>query len=53
VRAHPTRFILRRGHEKPSVERVVEEKDDYAVVEKFERTVVRIVRSLDPRANEA
>jgi hypothetical protein len=34
VRQHPDRFIVVRGHEGPSVERVVEEHPEYVVVEK-------------------
>src|SRR5438034_1901233 len=53
VREHATHFILAPGHEKESVERVVERRRGYAVVEKIERTVVRIVRQLNPRARPA
>ena len=53
VRAHPTQFILMPGHEQPAVERVVERRDDYAIVEKIERTVARIARRLNPRASTA
>jgi hypothetical protein len=53
VREHATRFILAPGHEKESVERVVEETRDYAIVEKVERTVASIVRRMNPRANPA
>lgn len=34
VRANPRRFFLVPGHELPDVERVVEQTDDYFVVEK-------------------
>ena len=34
VRANPARFAIKRGHEIPAVERVVEETDRFAVVEK-------------------
>jgi hypothetical protein len=34
VRAHPRRFFLLPGHERPDVEDVVERQDDYVVVEK-------------------
>jgi hypothetical protein len=51
VRSDPTRFLLAPGHHEPQVERVVERTGEYDVVEKFERTVVRIVRRLNPRAN--
>src|SRR5215210_2106079 len=49
VREDPTRFILEPGHDEPRIERVVRETKDYAVVEKFERTVVGIVRGLNRR----
>jgi hypothetical protein len=34
VRANPRRFVIIRGHDLPEVEVVVEDHDDYAVVEK-------------------
>ena len=34
VRRHPNRFILARGHEQPSIEQVIEQEDDYVIVEK-------------------
>jgi hypothetical protein len=34
VHAHPNRFVIRRGHEFPRYERVVDEVGDYFVVEK-------------------
>jgi hypothetical protein len=49
VREHPTRFLLKDGHEKPLVEKVVRRTDEYAVVEKVEQTVAAIARRLDPR----
>jgi hypothetical protein len=49
VREKPERFLLVPGHEDESVERVVERRRRFAVVEKFERTVVATVRRLDPR----
>ena len=50
IREDPTRFILVPGHQEPAVERIVERTGRYAVVEKFDRTVVQIVRRLNPRA---
>jgi hypothetical protein len=50
---NPTRALLRRGHEDPSVERVVDETNRYAVVEKFQQTVAGVVRRLDRRARTA
>jgi len=49
VRAEPTHFLLARGHEEDRVERVVRERKRYQVVEKFEKTVARIVTKLNPR----
>ena len=49
VREKPERFMLVPGHEDERVERVVERRSRFAVVEKFERTVVQTVRRLDPR----
>ncbi len=34
--ANPKRFIIRKSHEKASIERVVEACDDYDIVEKFQ-----------------
>jgi hypothetical protein len=50
VRAEPTRFLLADGHEDTRVERVVERRRGFAVVEKFNAIVARIVRRHDPRA---
>lgn len=50
VREKPTRFLLAPGHEDERIERVVEQRRRFAVVEKFERTVVATVKRLDPRA---
>jgi hypothetical protein len=50
VRSEPTRFMLAPGHEEPEIERIVEQTDEYNVVEKFGPVVAPIVRQLDPRA---
>jgi hypothetical protein len=50
VRAEATHFIVAEGHDKPTIERIVDERSDYAVVEKFRPKMARIVRSLNPRA---
>ncbi len=50
VRSEPTRFLLAPGHEEPRIERVVERKGEYHVVEKFGAVVTPIVQQLDPRA---
>jgi hypothetical protein len=49
VRANGTRFLIRPGHENERIERVVERRSRFAVVEKFQHRVVAIVRKLDPR----
>jgi hypothetical protein len=36
VHAHPNRFVIRRGHEFPRYERVVDELSGYLVVEKLQ-----------------
>ena len=51
VREEATRFLLVPGHEDTKVERVVERPHPrIAIVEKFNTTVARTVRRLDPRA---
>jgi hypothetical protein len=49
VREHPARFMLKHGHERPLVEKVVRRTDAYTIVEKVEQTVARIARRLYPR----
>jgi hypothetical protein len=49
VRADSRRFHVVPGHVYAEVERVVEVRDGYVVVEKFE-AVDRIVRATDPRS---
>lgn len=53
IRAEPTHFLLAPDHDEPKVERVVERTGEYTVVEKFEATVARIARRLNPRARPA
>jgi hypothetical protein len=53
VRAHPTRFLVRRGHVIPEVEEVVRRRRRYTVVEKVDRVAARVVRRLNPRARPA
>lgn len=50
VRRESTHFLLAPGHERERVERVLERKLRYTVVDKVERTVAATVRRLDPRA---
>ena len=49
VRAHPTRFLVRRGHVAPEVEEVVHRRRRYAIVDKVDRVAAGIVRRLNPR----
>jgi hypothetical protein len=49
VREEPTHFVVRPGHVKGPLETVVERSSRYAVVEKLDRVVARIVRQLNPR----
>lgn len=48
MRADPRRFVVLRGHETSDVERVVEVRGGYSVVEKSPE-VSAIVRRSDPR----
>ena len=50
VRADGRRFLIRPGHENERIERIVESRSRFAVVEKVHDRVVAIVRKLDPRA---
>lgn len=51
VRRNPRRFIVRPTHDVPEVEKVVEQHDDYWVVEK-EDEAAEYVERLDPRSRE-
>jgi hypothetical protein len=53
VRENGTRFILLPGHENKRIERVVERRARYRIVEKVNRTVATLVRRLNPRAEPA
>jgi hypothetical protein len=50
VREDPTHFVVQPGHVIGPVEREVRRRRGYAVVEKVDRVVARIVRRLNPRA---
>ena len=52
VRAEPTTFILVNGHEEGSIEKVVETRRRFQIVEKVNRKVVGVVKKLDPRKGE-
>jgi hypothetical protein len=49
VRGEATHFLLAPGHENDAIEKVVERRGRFQVVQKYERTVVATVRSLNPR----
>lgn len=48
VRRHPTHFFVKLGHDLPDVERIVESKDGFLIVEKFGEGGALAVRH-DPR----
>ena len=49
VREDPTTFLLNPDHVEQDVEQVVRHRRGYAIVQKVNRVVARIVRQLDPR----
>ena len=51
VRSDPTHFLLRRGHEDPTVERVIESHESYVIAEKNGPDVERVVEQTDPRSD--
>ena len=53
VRGESTHFIVTPGHENARVERVLAQRDRYAVVDKVHRAVAAIVTRLDPRTDQA
>ena len=48
IRAHPTRFLVSRGHDCPEIERVVARQNGYLVVEKLPGEAM-IAMETDPR----
>jgi hypothetical protein len=48
IRSSPVRFPVKSGHSQSEFERVVEEHEDYVVVEKF-GDAGEVARKLDPR----
>lgn len=50
VRADARRFIVAAGHDAPEVERVVERKTTYWIVEKNEGVAAEVVEERDPRS---
>jgi hypothetical protein len=49
VRSDGTTFMLAPGHENADIERVVEQRSRFNVVEKVQKTVRETVRRLNPR----
>ena len=52
IRSSPVRFPVKLGHDYPQFERVVEEREHYAVVEKFGEAA-ETVKKLNPRSRTA
>lgn len=50
VRATPTNFLLVSGHELPEIERIVERKRAYVVVEKVGEAA-KVADEADPRSD--
>jgi hypothetical protein len=50
LRAEPTRFAVVPGHEVPDVERVVDRRPKYLVVEKDDDDAEEVARESDPRS---
>jgi hypothetical protein len=50
VRRDARRFMIAAGHHAPDVERVIEQRDNYAVVEKNEGVPSEVARARDPRS---
>jgi len=53
VRADGTTFLLAPGHSHEDIERVVEDRGRFHVVEKMHKTVRATVKRLNPRAEPA
>ena len=53
VRSKATNFLLKLGHEDPTVERVIENHESYVIVEKEGVDVEEVAEQTDPRANRS
>lgn len=53
VRADGAHFLLAHGHEHPDIERVVDRRSRFNIVEKVHASVRRTVERLDPRRRPA
>jgi len=49
VRSEPTLFLVRPGHADDSIERVVDERKGYEIVEKVDPDAAEVVEATDPR----
>jgi hypothetical protein len=49
IRAEPTLFIIRPGHEIPDIEEVIERNDEFHVVRKVKGEAAELARETDPR----
>lgn len=49
VRGKATHFVVRPGHVKGPIERVVEQERNYTVIEKLDHVIAGIARRLNPR----
>jgi hypothetical protein len=49
IRQDPTHFVVRPGHVKGPVERIVARHRRYSVIEKVDRVVARMAKRLNPR----
>ena len=52
VRGDSTHFLLRAGHEDPTVENVIETHEMFVIVEKEGVEVERVVEQTDPRRDD-
>ncbi len=52
LREEPRQFAVSSGHEIPDVERIVEQRGGYDVVEKREGAPAQVARATDPRGDD-
>ena len=53
VRSNPLHFLLQVGHEDPLVERMIENKETYIIVEKEGTDVEEVAEATDPRRDDS
>lgn len=51
VREHATHFVVSPGHVKGPLERILERRRRYSVIDKVDGAIRRIVRQLNPRSD--